>query len=92
MFVSIKVNNRIIGYSSIFIPYRLNVDALWPKHELVPFLLKVMPNVKSLGHVNVVKGLKVGIFKQTIQLHSPAFFHNLLLWGNAIIFHFISLV
>ncbi len=38
---------------------KLNMDAVWPKHELVPFLLKVMPNVKSLGHVNVVKGLKM---------------------------------
>ncbi len=35
---------------------------------------------------------KGGALEKQYQLHSPAFFHNLPLWGNAIIFHFISLV
>jgi hypothetical protein len=38
---------------------KLNVDTLWPKHEIVPFLLAAMPNAKSLGHINVLRGLKM---------------------------------
>ncbi len=38
---------------------RLNGDSTWSKHEMVPFLLKAMPNVRSLGKVDVVKGLKM---------------------------------
>ena len=30
--------------------------------------------------------------KKVIQLHGPAFYHNLPLWRNTIIIHFISLV
>ena len=38
---------------------KLNSDGLHPKHEIIPFLLKILPKVKSLGHVNVVYGLKM---------------------------------
>ena len=38
---------------------KLNSDNFHPKHEIVPFLLKALPNVKSLGRVKVVKGLKM---------------------------------
>ena len=38
---------------------KLNSDNFHPKHEIVPFLLKALPNVKTLGRVKVVKGLKM---------------------------------
>ena len=38
---------------------KLNLDTLWPKHEIVPFLIKVLPNVKSLGYVNILLSLKM---------------------------------
>ena len=38
---------------------KLNSDNFHPKHEIVPFLLAAMPNVKTLGRVKVVKGLKM---------------------------------
>ena len=38
---------------------RLNIDSIHPKYELVPFLLAIMPQLKTLGHVDVVRGLKM---------------------------------
>jgi hypothetical protein len=38
---------------------KLNSDNFHPKHEIVPFLLAALPNVKTLGRVKVVKGLKM---------------------------------
>jgi hypothetical protein len=38
---------------------KLNLDNFHPKHEIVPFLLATLPNIKSLGRVKVVKGLKM---------------------------------
>lgn len=38
---------------------KLNIDTVWPKHEIVPFLFTSMPQLKSLGHINVVRGLKM---------------------------------
>lgn len=38
---------------------KLNSDNFHPKHEIVPFLLKALPNVKTLGRVKVLKGLKM---------------------------------
>jgi len=38
---------------------KLNSDNFHPKHEIVPFLLKALPKVKTLGRVKVVKGLKM---------------------------------
>ena len=38
---------------------KLNADTICPKYEIVPFLLAVLPNAKSLGHINVLRGLKM---------------------------------
>ena len=38
---------------------KLNVDMSWPKEELVPFLFKALPNVRCLGEINVLKGLRM---------------------------------
>ena len=38
---------------------KLNIDSIHPKYELVPFLLAAMPQIKTLGHVDVVRGLKM---------------------------------
>ena len=37
----------------------LKLGHLGPRHEIVPFLLKALPNVKTLGSVNVLNGLKM---------------------------------
>jgi len=38
---------------------KLNSDSLSPKHELVPFLLAALPQVRSLGNISVLRGLKM---------------------------------
>jgi hypothetical protein len=38
---------------------RLNVDVFHPKHELVPFMLKAMPQLRSFGNISVIKALKL---------------------------------
>ena len=37
----------------------LKLGHLGPRYEIVPFLLKVLPNVKTLGAINVLNGLKM---------------------------------
>ena len=37
----------------------LNIDAIHPKVDIIPFLLSVMPQLKSLGRGDVVRGLKM---------------------------------
>ena len=38
---------------------KLNLDVVHHKQELVPFLLKALPNLKSLGMVSTVQGLRM---------------------------------
>ena len=32
---------------------------MWPKHEIVPYLLASLPRLTTLGHINVLRGLKM---------------------------------
>ena len=53
---NMMVMNKIVKSLQVL---RLNIDSIHPKYELIPFLLAVMPQIKTLGHVDVVRGLKM---------------------------------
>ena len=53
---NLMVMNKIVKSLRVL---RLNIDSIHPKYELVPFLLATMPQLKTLGHVDVVRGLKM---------------------------------
>lgn len=38
---------------------KLNIDSFHPKPEIVPFLLRILPKLKSLGHTNIIRALKM---------------------------------
>jgi hypothetical protein len=53
---NMMVMNKIVKSLQVL---KLNIDSIHPKYELVPFLLAIMPQLKTLGHVDVVRGLKM---------------------------------